>query len=217
MAIRSKKLSTGVYLNTDQTNAIQAGTQPLRLGFVLDQSSSMVTLTHCLINSFNAILADQGVANVTGSVLLFDSEVKVLAQNLSITEIPRLNRLTYKPQNSTALLDGIGQMISLLRDSPGHERTLVAIFTDGLENCSSHFSHSDILRLIAETQAIGWQFVFVTPANGREAGAALGIPPENIVDFELCSDGLRRVLAKLSRAIAAYRLGDRNYALLLNP
>jgi hypothetical protein len=217
MAVKSKKIPKSSDVQNLQSGSEVDLSLPLRLGFVIDRSASMHDLSAELIRCFNAVLAEQTAPNVSASLNLFNHLVKTLADDVPISQVARLDHGNYSPEGNTALLDGIGAMIHQIGHGGGvNARVLVAIFTDGFENSSSKYSLNEVIGMIADAQARGWQFIFITPRPGISYGLRLGIPAEHIIDFDLSAEGLRRILSKLSRAVKAYRLGDRNYALLLN-
>ncbi len=75
------------------------------------------------------------------TLVLFDDEYLVPFRSLPVAEILPLDRKTYVPRSSTALLDAIGQTIddlgmrlAAMAENARPAQVIVAILTDGLEN-----------------------------------------------------------------------------------
>jgi hypothetical protein len=217
MAIKSKNLSRTQpdQIEPNAEARVAADTSPVELGFVIDKSYSMQYLKAELIASFNQLLTEQTAPNVKASLSLFSSEVAIVADNLPIEILARLNNTTYKPDGQTALLDGIGSMIFMMDRANTGSRKLVAIFTDGNENASVNFELAQVIDQIRLRQEEGWQFIFVTPIHGIGYAEKLGIPRKHIVDFTASSEGVKSIMDRLSRTVKAYRIGDEDYAQFL--
>jgi hypothetical protein len=215
MAIKSKKNPPGRPPTLTQAEPIDYS--PLELGFVIDKSVSMLGLKTELVTAFNALLAEQMAPNASSTLVLFSDGPQTIFDGQPIRTIPKLDFSLYRPEGNTALLDAIGAIEQRIgrRWNEDHFRVLVAIFTDGFENSSTRFSVSQIADLIEYRQMCGWAFLFITPKPGAEFGRRIRIPESNIVDFEVSAEGLKRILGKVSQAVKAYRLGDRDYARLL--
>ena len=218
MAIKSKKHPTPTIAG-EPTNPLIDPAAAIELGFVIDESLSMQRLSGELCEAFNGLLAEQIAPNAFASLVFFNDNTRLLIDGRPIGQIPRLDSRTYHPAGNTALLDGIGYLIEGIGARfdfiSDRFRVLVAIFTDGYENASSLYSTHDIAEMIAARQNQGWVFLFITPKSGFDFGRRLQIPAENIVDFKAGPGGIRDVIKRLSRTVKAYRLGDKNYARLL--
>ena len=87
------------------------------IAFILDRSGSMDSVTESAISGFNQFLReqqkDEGAARLT--LVLFDDEILVPADNLPICELIPLDTNSYVPRGSTALLDAIGKTIKRFR------------------------------------------------------------------------------------------------------
>ena len=58
-----------------------------------------------------------------------------------------------------------------------------------------------------------WEFLFICADEGAERyGLSLGIQRANICRFDISPEGIKLLLDRLSKATAAFRLGDRNFA-----
>lgn len=127
------------------------------IAFILDRSGSMESIAADAIGGFNAFLQSQqqqpGSANFT--LVLFDNEYDLVADGQEINKIKLLNKHTYVPRGSTALLDAIGKTIDNLgkrlsvtkeEDRPG--KVIFAILTDGEENSSEFYTNDKISKMI---------------------------------------------------------------------
>jgi hypothetical protein len=194
---------------------------PIEIGFTLDVSDSMDRLLDAAAAGYNAFVDEQkilGPARFTFN--MFATAVHPVHASLEIENVPAINRtFLSKHMGSTALLDGIGDVIQrvgrrydeLRQHNP---RAIIAILTDGMENSSEMFSQADIFQLVHYRRTVHrWEFIFICASEGAQAyGLELGIKKVNIVRFDTDPAGIRLSLQRLSKAISAYRLGDRNFA-----
>jgi len=152
------------------------------IAFILDRSGSMQSLTEAAISGFNRFLREQqqeeGEARLT--LMLFDDEFLIPADNIPVREVVELDTTTYVPRGSTALLDAIGRTITRVRERldalpeaqrPGN--VVFSIYTDGFENSSVEFTWHDIAKLIRERrETAGWEFLFMAANQDAIATAA---------------------------------------------
>ena len=59
------------------------------------------------------------------------------------------------------------------------------------------------------------KFIFIGPPEAERYALSLGIPESNVMSFSTDSAGITAVMARLSKSMKAYQLGDRRYALKL--
>lgn len=138
---------------------------------ILDKSGSMHSVVSDTIGGFNALLEEQkkGVGDIKVTLALFDDHYKLLHNGVVIADVPKLDENTYKPSGSTALLDAIGRTVdevgARLAKTPEEERpskVIVAIITDGEENCSREYNKTKIAEKIKhQTDKYAWQFLFL--------------------------------------------------------
>jgi len=193
------------------------------LGFVLDRSESMKSLVDQAIAGFNGLVDEQGAflgaagQGTSFSLTLFNDTVRLLYDALPIAEVPPLSRRLYEPAGGTALNDAIGSMIQTIGKRTRHgTRVLIAILTDGEENASRKFSKVDILQMITYRRTTyDWQFIFIGPPEALDYALSIGIPKSNVVSFSADGAGITAIMARLSKSMKAYQLGDRRYALKL--
>jgi hypothetical protein len=181
----------------------------------------MESLVNEAIGSFNTLLSEQQkLQEVSGagssfSLALFNDAVRLLYDTVPIAEVPSLTRELYAPAGGTALNDAIGQMIQAIgKGARRSSRVLVAILTDGEENASRKFSKADIFQMITYRRTTyDWQFIFIGPPNSEAYALSIGIPKSGIVSFSTDATGIKTVMARLSKGMKAYQLGDRRYML----
>lgn len=199
---------------------IPATAGPLELGFTLDTSASMQPLFEAAAKGFNAFIADQQAAGPGFlSFNCFSTTVREVFAGLELAQVRPIDReFLAQKNNSTALLDGIGCVIGAVAGRwdklPKPNRgALVAILTDGFENSSREFGHSDIFQMIHYRRSVHrWEFLFICASDAAERyGLSLGIQKTNICRFDTSPEGIKLLLDRLSKASNAFRLGDRNF------
>jgi hypothetical protein len=197
--------------------ALKAGSA-LELGVVLDQSASMSSLINAVITGFNALVDEQRTTQGANFNLeLFNNTSQMLYDAIPIGEVPPLSQESYKPDGGTALNDAIAAMIQAIgKRTKRGTRVLIAILTDGEENASRKFSKADILQMITYRRTTyDWQFIFIGPPEALDYALSIGIPKSNVVSFSADGAGITAIMARLSKSMKAYQLGDRRYALKL--
>ena len=190
------------------------------LGIVLDQSGSMSSLINETIAGFNGLIDEQRSLEARPancSLGLFNNTVKMSYEAVPITDVAPLTRESYQPDGGTALNDAIASMIhSIGKRTRRSTRVLIAILTDGEENSSRKFSVSDIRQMIAYRRGVhGWQFIFIGPPEAGPYALWIGIPKSNVASLRADGAGITAIMAQLSGSVKAYRLGDKNFALML--
>src|SRR5258708_24059358 len=127
------------------------------------------------IGGINAFLESQqklpGEARLT--LVLFDHEYIVAHDGVPIKDVPPLDKHSYVPRGTTALLDAIGRTINTIGerldrtpepDRPG--KVIVAILTDGLENASQR---APAQRHLQNGQASARSLFLGIRLSGRQA------------------------------------------------
>ncbi len=199
----------------DNTTEIQTQTH---IYFLLDRSGSMSSMASDVIGGFNSFVADQRAdgADAHMTLVQFDTQdaFEKVADAEPIASIAELTAATFSPRGGTPLLDATGQLIrhaetraSVIKQLKGTpENVLIVTFTDGEENQSSHFTRDQILKLVAEKEAIGWTFVFLgagLDAYGESGG--IGYAGGSTQAFAPDGQGTRVAFQSLSRATTSHR------------
>ncbi len=145
------------------------------IAFILDRSGSMVALADEAIGAFNSFLNDQkkqpGECRFT--LAIFDHEYRLELDGKNVQEAPELNRSTYKPRGTTALLDAIGrtlddigQKLSRTPEKDRPAKVIVAVLTDGLDNASRDYSKAKVDEMIQQQRdKYAWNFQFLAASQ----------------------------------------------------
>ena len=186
------------------------------IAFILDRSGSMDSVTESAISGFNQFLReqqkDEGAARLT--LVLFDDEILVPADNLPICELIQLDTNSYVPRGSTALLDAIGKTIKRFRKRIKNtakknrpDNIIFAILTDGFENSSRKYSWDKISKMIRKrTKKDGWEFLFLGANQDAIATAAkINIGAHNSASFAASDSGVYSSQQAISRRVKALR------------
>jgi hypothetical protein len=183
---------------------------------ILDRSGSMESVVDDTIGGFNHFLEDQksepGEAVI--SLVQFDDQYEPVYRARLLADAPPLDRTTFVPRGSTALVDAIGRTIQetgarlaamLEEDRP--EKVLVMILTDGYENASRHYSMQKVSEMIAHQRDVyRWEFVFLAANQDAIATAAgYGIAPDAALTFAASPAGTAAAFKSSSDRTKEYR------------
>ena len=185
---------------------------------VLDKSGSMYSIASDTIGGFNTLLSEQRKLgkNIMVSLVLFNDKYELVHNGIKITDVPNLDDTTYSPSGSTALLDTVGRTINAVnnridatpkKNQP--KKVIMAIITDGLENCSSDFSRGQIKDMIEhQKNEKKWEFVFIGANQDAFAeGGSMGVVRGSSCNFSANSVGVRSAYIALSAHTKSYRTG----------
>lgn len=173
------------------------------LVIIIDKSGSMHGLEKDVVGGYNALIEEQrkeGETIVTS--LFFNDKVKFVHEGVNIKDVKPLDGRQYQPSGCTALLDAIGDAISLIKAKHSKvkeeelpEHTIFSIMTDGLENASREYSYKRIKEMIELQKKCGWEFIFQAANIDTEYEAdRLGIDRDMAMSFEADSEGVGRVM-----------------------
>ena len=138
---------------------------------VLDRSGSMSTVLDDTIGGYNSFVETQHGG--TMSLYVFDHELSNVYDEVPISNVIPLNKTSYVPRGSTALLDALGHILK--KDYDG-DKVIMIILTDGEENASTKYTHEHIKDLIEMRTKEGWDFVYIGANHDTFAvGQRLGI------------------------------------------
>ena len=162
--------------------------------FILDRSGSMSGLEKDTIGGFNTTIEKQkqeeGEAIV--STVLFDNDMEVLHDRVSLADIQPLTDKEYYPRGSTALLDAIGGAIHHIgnvhkyaREEDRPEKTIFVITTDGYENASRRYTSDRVKQMVErQKQKYGWEFIFLgANIDAVETARDFGIGEERAANY----------------------------------
>ena len=138
------------------------------LVIIIDKSGSMHGLEKDVIGGFNSLIEEQKKEGETiVTTIFFNGKKKLIHEGVDIKEVKPLDGRSYQPSGCTALLDAVGDAISLIKakhsrlkeeDLPEH--TIFSIMTDGLENSSREYSYPRVKEMIKFQEKCGWEFIF---------------------------------------------------------
>ncbi len=183
---------------------------------ILDRTGSMQSIRDDVIGGFNAFLQEQQAlpGKATLTLVQFDSQdpYEVLCRFLPIGEARPLTDATYIPRANTPLLDALGQGIhdlalALADMAEGRpDKVVFVAITDGQENASREYTREQIVALIEEKQAAGWEFAFLS-ADLEAIGEAMrvGFAAHHTLAFDKDAAGTRNAWRATSKNIAELR------------
>ncbi len=192
--------------------------------FLLDRSGSMASIADDVINGFNRFLADQQAdgEDAVMTLVQFDSyePFELLSDACPIREVLPLDAATFGPRDSTPLLDSLGKLIGRAvaraseREKTGEptEDVVVAIFTDGEENCSTEFTRQQVLDLVETQQTTrGWAFAYLGANQDAFAEASsIGIGATSSHQFYSHGASIAESLAATSGRLMGRRMRTRS-------
>ena len=162
--------------------------------FILDRSGSMSGLEKDTIGGFNTTIEKQkqeeGEAIV--STVLFDNDMEVLHDRVSLEKVAPLTDKEYYARGCTALLDAIGGAIHHIgnvhkyaREEDRPEKTIFVITTDGYENASRKYSSDRVKQMVErQKQKYGWEFIFLgANIDAVETARNFGIDEERAANY----------------------------------
>lgn len=186
------------------------------LAYILDRSGSMSSMQEPAVAAFNDFLKSQldvpGDARLT--LVLFDDQYEVPIAGMPIEKVPELTAAGFVPRGSTALLDAIGRTIKdtdeRLKKLPADQqpgKVIFAIFTDGLENASRHYTAhhlSDLIALYRKEKQ--WEFIFLAANQDAIATAArMSMDRDSSAGVEFCAAGIKSTGKSIGRKVTALR------------
>ncbi|KKM77804.1 hypothetical protein LCGC14_1366180, partial [marine sediment metagenome] len=128
--------------------------------------------------------------------------------NKEISSINDLNNDNYQPDDpSTKLLDAVGISVNKLRNEIKSEleerkaNVILSIFTDGLENDSKEYNHSQIKDLIGEIKETGqWTVTFLGCSdNVFEVAESMGISRGDTLSYANTSKGTQSAFSSMAK------------------
>jgi uncharacterized protein YegL len=185
---------------------------------ILDRSGSMQSIRDDVIGGFNSFVEEQkklpGEATIT--LVQFDDQdsYEVINDFAPLHEVKEFTRTTFVPRGSTPLLDAIGRGINDCESKLGRmadwdlpKKVIFCIITDGQENMSKEFNHTQIMEMIRNQRDKKWEFVFMSCDEGaiRDAVSHYGINLQNTVKFGRSSQGTRVGYSTLSHSVKTFR------------
>jgi hypothetical protein len=188
------------------------------ISIILDRSGSMESIREDIIGGFNAFVEEQkkDEGETTLTLVQFDSQnpYEVIHNFRSISSVPLLTKKDFVPRSMTPLLDAMGRGINdlesnlsemKLKDRP--EKVVMVFITDGLENDSSEFKRSQIVKMLEDKQEKNnWKMVFLSAdLSALDEAEDAGVKYESTMAFDSSPEGVSNAMGSLSRNISNYK------------
>lgn len=126
---------------------------------ILDRSYSMKGMQSEVIGNFNNFLREQkeleGKAKLT--LVLFDDQYEMIYDEIDLQKAKPLTKRQYFARGMTRMNDAVGKT---LVNKGRKKKAIVLIHTDGDENDSREYDHSDIKKIVKKLKK-KWEFIFV--------------------------------------------------------
>lgn len=182
------------------------------LVFILDRSGSMGGLESDTIGGFNSMINKQKneVGEATITSVLFDDKYELLHDRIDLKDIQSITAEEYYVRGTTALLDAMGKTINKIRNVQKHskaDRVLFVIITDGLENASKEYTHTQIKKMITDAKDKNdWEFIFLgANIDAISTAKNYGINPERAANYHADSIGTEVSYSAVSNVITQLR------------
>jgi hypothetical protein len=184
---------------------------------VLDKSGSMESVRQATIDGFNRFKSDQLEVggDARASLTLFDFEVSEVCSAVPLRELVDLDRENYRPDNTTALYDAMGDAITaadalIATKAVVPERVLFAVITDGEENASRRYSREKVFDMVRDHEKAGWSFVFLgANIDSFAASRSVGVAGAGRTrDWIATPAEMERNMRVFSAATSRYRSAD---------
>lgn len=192
---------------------------------IIDRSGSMQTIMHDTIGGFNTFLNDCKNAKDEDrrvTVVLFDTDYKILHNGVPAKDVPDLSTLTFVPRGGTALYDALGRAINEVGERLSNtaecdrpETVMFCIVTDGEENASREFNADMIKEKINHQMTkYAWSFVYLgANQDAVLAAGKMGIAKGNTLNYACNTASVTRSFSKMSDGLS-YRA--RNAAMYMS-
>jgi len=201
------------YLATEGTPVTNPDLTALAL--LVDRSGSMQSVKDDAEGAIAAFLEAQRA--VPGRCLVrlsdFDTEYREVYPMTPIADVPAYS---LEPRGGTALLDGIGRLVTglgaELAAMPEPERpgtVIVVVQTDGQENSSREWDLKGINALITQQrEQYSWDFVFLGAGPGAiQTAESYGFAAGSAIAYTASGAGTRSVVAAAAGYVSRARSG----------
>jgi Mg-chelatase subunit ChlD len=183
----------------------------VKIHLLIDQSGSMCSRRLSIVKGYNDFLQKQKDILVEDeecyvSTYMFNDTIKVLYEDVSLSDVQALSTQEYEPDGSTALWDSTAFLYKKILESQETARHIVVILTDGEENASVTISKKELAELRqrvsskAEIIYMGSNQDAIT--NGLDIGAMQG------TSLNYNDDNLLDAIESLGHAVRRGRTGD---------
>lgn len=173
---------------------------------VLDASGSMMAVKDDALGGFSEFIkAQKEVGEAMLTVVWFDDGYDLAYEGkLSEYVVPD----SWPCGGMTALHDAIGKTFKHVKQRFSDEKpdnVIMAILTDGYENCSHEFTKKTVGDLIQEHEnKYGWEVIFLAADQDAVAvGAEMNIKASNSINYD--SSDSRSGFSELTDSMISYR------------
>ena len=151
-----------------------------RIILILDKSGSMLSQADEVVEGVNDFIRDQKGAEIGAkaedislNLVMFSDRVEKMT-NTTLKGADYLSSRDYRPGGSTALYDAIGGTVNKYK---GEKSVILIVATDGMENSSQEYGHSDITRLLDECrEKDGWNIIYLSEdVETADQGDTMGL------------------------------------------
>lgn len=159
---------------------------------LLDRSGSMSTSVEATEDGWRELISEQranpGQCQVT--LAQFDQEYEVLYPPTDLAAVPEF---TLVPRGRTALLDGVGRLItevgeqlSALPEDQRPGQVICLIMTDGMENASQTWTWEAVKALITQQREVySWEFIFLgADIDAIQVASRMGMDSRYAMNFD---------------------------------
>jgi hypothetical protein len=182
---------------------------------ILDRSGSMKSIISDAIGGYNTFLEEQKKNSKPAdlTVILFDDKYEKFYSG-ALPQAPKMDKDSYVPRGSTALLDAMGRTIddvgrelANLSEDQRPNKVLFIIITDGEENASTKYTSKQISDMVSRQRDMyKWEFIFLAANLDAIASASMiGIQAQNAVNFVSNAASVKGSYGLVSEAICNYR------------
>jgi hypothetical protein len=186
------------------------------VALLVDRSGSMQSVKSDAEGAIAAFIEAQRA--VPGRCLVrlsdFDTEYREVYPMTPIADVPAY---TLEPRGGTALLDGIGRLVTGLgadlaalpeEKRPG--KVIVVVQTDGQENSSREWNSKGINALITQQrEQFSWDFVFLGAGpDAIQTAESYGFAAGSAIAYTASGAGTKSVVAAAANYVARARSGS---------
>ncbi len=176
-------------------------TETVHVSVLIDESGSMSGREEAVALGFNTFLAElrdgEAEASARLSLALFDLSAnepvtRVRIDNVPLPEVTSITAADYRPRGMTPLNDAVAKTVRRLdKRVAEHDRAIVVVMTDGLENCSRTTS-AKLRKLIIAREKAGWEFIYLgaNQDSWAESQKVAMAKPGGSFDFDASDAGI---------------------------
>lgn len=171
---------------------------------LLDRSGSMESMWSEALSSINAYVKEL-TAETNVYMAVFDTDYKVI-RNTTAAKWQKVTNDDAVPRGGTRLYDSAVRMMHRVIDD-GSKRNVMIVMTDGFENASLNFKHSDVKSLVKTFEDSKWELIFLGANFDRvgEVAGNLGVAVDRTMNITAGNmrDYMGTTLSAATRSYAA--------------